>query len=78
MTSLRVNFTIPEDVAFMLKAHVSKRRRSAFVAAAIRDRLYQLEQDRLRETLIEGYLARRGEDASIGAEWEAASLEDWT
>ena len=78
MTSLRVNFTIPEDVAFMLKAHVRKRRRSAFVAAAIRDRLYQLEQERLRETLIEGYLARRSEDASIGAEWETASLEDWT
>jgi hypothetical protein len=78
MTSLRVNFTIPEDVAFMLKAHVRKRRRSAFVAAAIRDRLYQLEQERLRETLIEGYLARRGEDVSIGAEWETASLEDWT
>jgi metal-responsive CopG/Arc/MetJ family transcriptional regulator len=73
----RINFTIPEDLALMLKARVSKRKRSAFVAAAIRDRLHQLEQERLRETLVEGYLARRGEDASISAEWEAASLERW-
>ena len=73
----RVNFTIPEDLALMLKAHVGKRKRSAFVAAAIRDRLHQLEQERLRETLAEGYLARREEDAGINAEWEVATLEDW-
>ena len=77
MRSVRVNFTIPEDVALMLKAHVSERKRSAFVAAAIHGRLCQLEQERLRQTLIEGYLARRGEDASVSAEWEAASLEGW-
>ena len=61
----------------MLKAHVSKRKRSAFVTAAIRDRLQEPEQERLRETLAEGYLARREEDAGVNAEWEAASLEDW-
>jgi hypothetical protein len=77
MKSIRVNFTIPEDLALMLKTHVSDRKRSAFVGAAIQERLYQLEQDRLRQRLIEGYVARRGEDASISAEWEAVSLEGW-
>jgi metal-responsive CopG/Arc/MetJ family transcriptional regulator len=73
----RLNFTIPEDVATMLKARVSKRKRSAFVVAAIRDRLQQLEEERLREALVEGYLARRDEDASTTAEWEAISMEKW-
>jgi hypothetical protein len=77
MKSSRVNFTIPEDVATMLKAHVSERKRSAFVAAAISDRLRQLEEERLRETLAEGYRARREEGAGINAEWEVATLEDW-
>jgi metal-responsive CopG/Arc/MetJ family transcriptional regulator len=73
----RLNFTIPEDVATMLKARVSKRKRSAFVVAAIRDRLQQLEEERLREALVEGYLARREEDANTGVEWEAVDTENW-
>jgi metal-responsive CopG/Arc/MetJ family transcriptional regulator len=77
MRSLRVNFTIPEDLASMLKAHVSERKRSAFVASAIRDRLLELEQERLRKTLIEGYAARRSEDKGITEEWEPGSPEDW-
>ena len=77
MRSLRVNFTIPEDLASKLKAHVGERKRSAFVAAAIRDRLLELEQERLRKALIEGYVARRSEDKGISEEWETASLEDW-
>ena len=77
MRSLRVNFTIPEDLASMLKAHVGERKRSAFVAAAIRDRLLELEQERLRKTLIEGYAARRSEDKGISEEWETATLKDW-
>ena len=61
----------------MLKAHVNKRRRSVFVTAAIREKLQELEPERLRETLAEGHLARREEDAGINAEWEVATLEDW-
>ena len=61
----------------MLKAHVNKRQRSAFVTAVIREKLQELEPERLRGALVEGYLARREEDAGVNAEWEAASLEDW-
>lgn len=77
MRTLKLNFTIPEDTAAMLKAHVNERRRSAFVAAAIHERLRQLEQQELRETLREGYLARRDEDAKINSEWESSTLEGW-
>ena len=41
----RLSLTIPEDVALMLKAHVSKRERSAFVTAAIREKLQELEPE---------------------------------
>lgn len=77
MKALRLNFTIPEDTAMALKSRVRQRQRSAFVAAAIREKLSQVEQEELTRLLIEGYQARRQEGIEINAEWEAATLENW-
>ena len=77
MRTLKVNFTIPEDVAQALRSRVGPRRRSAFVAAAVAEKLKELEEEQLKQDLIEGYGARREEDAGINKEWEAATLENW-
>ena len=77
MRVVKLNFTIPEDVAAMLKDRIGKRGRSAFVGAIIRDSLNQLEQEQLKQALIEGYLARRAEDAEVSREWDAPTLEGW-
>ena len=77
MQTLKVNFTIPEDVIGMLKAYVGERQRSSFVAAAIREKLIHLEREQLRQALIEGYLAQREEDLALNKEWESATLESW-
>ena len=77
MKALKMNFTVPEDIVAKLKTRVSERKRSAFVAAAIREKLNQQEEEELDQALIEGYLARREEDAKINREWEAATLEGW-
>ncbi len=77
MKTLKVNFTIPEDVAAELRSRVSKRRRSAFVAAAVTQKLKELEEEQLRKELIEGYQATREEDMTINREWESATLEKW-
>ena len=47
MKTLKLNFTVPEDVAEALKTRVEKRKRSAFVTEAVRARLKELEQDQL-------------------------------
>lgn len=39
MKTLKLNFTVPEDVVEELKAHVNKRKRSAFVTEALRNKL---------------------------------------
>ncbi len=72
--NLKLNFTIPEEIATRLKANVGERKRSSFVAAAISERLKQLEDEQLKE----GYLATREEDAALNEEWESATLEGWT
>ena len=77
MKTLKVNFTIPEDVVATLKDRIDERMRSAFVTAAILDKLNQLEQEQLRRTLMEGYLARREEDVEINREWERSTMEGW-
>lgn len=77
MKTLKLNFTVPEDVAEALRARVSRRKRSAFVAAAVADKLKELEQEQLRQSLVEGYQARRAEDAEVNQEWEGATLEEW-
>jgi hypothetical protein len=77
MKTLKLNFTVPEDVAEALKARVSRRKRSAFVAAAVADKLKELEQEQLRLSMIEGYQARQAEDSEVNQDWERATLEEW-
>ncbi len=77
MKTLKLNFTIPEDVAQALKERVAKQKRSAFVTTAVLDKLKELEKEQLKQSLIEGYQARREEAAKINREWEAVTLKGW-
>ncbi len=77
MKTLKLNFTIPEDIVTTLRARVAERKRSAFAAAAILAKLNELEQEQLNQTLMEGYLARRQEDVEVNREWERPTLEGW-
>ena len=73
MRTLKLNFTIPEDVAEALRNRVQQRRRSAFVTAALVEKLKKLEE----EELIEGYQSRNVEDTDINKEWENLTLLRW-
>lgn len=73
----RLNFTVPQDVVEMLRQQVSNRKRSSFVADAIREKLVRLESEQLKKDLIEGYTIRREEDSNINSAFEHATLEKW-
>jgi len=77
MKTLKVNFTIPEDIVQALNSRVERRRRSAFVTMAVRDKLRQVEQEELINRLVEGYRVLAEEDAAEEHEWETGSLEGW-
>jgi hypothetical protein len=76
MKTLKLNFTVPEDIAEALRTQVSKRKRSAFVSEAVSARLKQLEEEKLKQLLIEGYKAREKEDAELDKEMEFATFEN--
>lgn len=77
MKNLKLNFTIPDDVAEALRSRVGRRKRSAFIAAAVKEKLQQLEHEQLLQSLVEGYQTRRATDAEVNQVWEEAILEEW-
>lgn len=77
MKTTKLNFTVPEDIAETLRARISRRKRSAFVAAALLGKLKELEQEQLVQELKEGYQATAVEDEGINREWQSATLQGW-
>ncbi len=75
--TLKLNFTVPEDVVKALKSRVGKRQRSAFVTEAVREKLQEMERAVLVREMREGYQARCDENAALDKEWEAGTLENW-
>ncbi|MFQ5874207.1 MAG: hypothetical protein ACE5JL_10455 [Dehalococcoidia bacterium] len=75
MNTLKLNFTIPKDVDDKLRELVGKRQRSAFVAEAVREKLKEIEREKLERALTEAYIERREEDMELYREWEAVMLE---
>ena len=73
----KMTFTIPEEVADQLKRLVARSRRSAFVSRGLREKLNQLEEAQLSQTLIEAYIERYDEDNALNEEWEHPTLEGW-
>ncbi len=78
MRAIRLNFTIPEEIAERLREKVAERGRSAFIVEAIKERLDQMEREQFRLFMAEGYCVRREEDREMNQEWEAATLEKWS
>ncbi len=78
MRTIRLNFTIPEEIAERLREKIAERGRSAFIAEAIKERLDEMEREQFRLLMAEGYRVRREEDREMDQEWEAATLENWS
>ena len=75
--NVKMTFTIPHEIAQRLKDAVAERRRSAFVATALGQKLEEVQEKRIRESLIQGYIERYDEDKRINEEWELATIESW-
>jgi metal-responsive CopG/Arc/MetJ family transcriptional regulator len=77
MNTVRLNVTLPEDVAHKLDTLVGSRKKSRFIAETIEEKLTELEHRALAQRLEEGYKATRKEDLSIAKEFESVDLEAW-
>jgi metal-responsive CopG/Arc/MetJ family transcriptional regulator len=77
VTSVRMNITLPKDLANELDAFASPREKSRFIAESLRDRLSRLRREKLEKDLEAGYRARAQEARSLAKEFENVDLEGW-
>lgn len=74
---VRLNITLPFSIAEELNQITVSRKRSQFVAEAIRLRIMQLKDKKLKALLGEGYQAEKKEGLKITKEFEAVDFENW-
>jgi metal-responsive CopG/Arc/MetJ family transcriptional regulator len=77
MNSTRLNIVLPDALIREIDQVAGRRKRSQFIADAVKRRIIDLEKDRLRREMAEGYRAARQEDEELTKEFEAADLEGW-
>ncbi|VVB88809.1 Uncharacterised protein [uncultured archaeon] len=70
MNTVRVNITLPLEVAEMLK---NVKNKSSFITEAIRERVEREKKANLIKELSEGYKVRKKEDKELSLEWDITS-----
>lgn len=77
MSVVRMNITIPEDLFHKLNKFVGSRKKSQFIAQALKEGIEKIQYKELQRALEEGYRARKQESHSIAKEFESVDLEGW-
>lgn len=77
MSSSRLNIVLPDALIRQIDQLAGRRKRSQFIADAVKRQIVQMEKERLRRVLAEGYRATRHEDEGLTSEFEASDLEGW-
>ncbi len=74
---VRLNITLPEDLANQLEEVAGPGQKSRFIAETLQRRVQEIKQRALQELLAEGYKARKEEASSLAKEFESVDLEGW-
>jgi len=74
---VRLNITLPLSIAKELYQYSEPRKRSLFVAEAIKLRILQLKQEKMKKLLTEGYKETKNESLEITKEFESIDIENW-
>jgi metal-responsive CopG/Arc/MetJ family transcriptional regulator len=75
--NVRLNITLPRELAHALDRLTGPRKRSGFIAEALRQRIEQMEKQELEKILEEGYRSANQENLTLAKEFEAIDLEGW-
>ena len=77
MDTVRLNITMPNNLAAKMNSLIKPRQRSRFIADAVQQKISQLEELTLQKQLEEGYKVRRKESLTITKEFEDLDLRGW-
>ena len=74
---VRMNITLPKDLAASLDEMAGQRKRSQFIAQELRMMIEQVKKKEMDLQLTEGYCARKDENLKIAEAFEPFDLEGW-
>lgn len=77
MNTVRMNITIPEQLARKLDRLVSPRKKSKFIVESLEECIHRREREALKAKLKEGYKLRRNEGLRLAEEFRPVDLEGW-
>lgn len=66
----RLNITLPEEIIITLKKNIGEREVNNFISEAVKSKFKELEENKLKTELIEGYKATKKEDMKLHKEFE--------
>ena len=77
MSVVRINITLPEELAQQLDKLIGPRKKSHFITETLKEKIQRIQNEELQKMLEEGYKARKQESQSITEEFASADLEGW-
>jgi metal-responsive CopG/Arc/MetJ family transcriptional regulator len=77
MASVRMNITLPEELAHELDELVGPKKKSKFIFDAVKRRIQEIRQQELERRLEDGYKDERKESHFLAKEFESIDLEGW-
>jgi metal-responsive CopG/Arc/MetJ family transcriptional regulator len=75
--TVRLNITLPKGLVQAMNRVAEPRKRSRFIAEAVRQKIEQNDKEALEKLLVEGYRAAAKESLALTKEFESADLEGW-
>ena len=77
MNTVRLNITLPKEIEQELDKLVGPRKKSSFIADALKERIEKIKNKKLERLLEEGYKSTEKESRAIAKEFELNDLEGW-
>ena len=74
---IRMNITLPKDLATSLDEMAGPRKRSQFIAQALRMMIDQVKKREMDLQLTEGYRAGKEENLKVAEAFEPFDVEGW-
>ena len=74
---VRMNITLPKDLAASLDEMAGPRKRSQFIVQALQMMIDQLKNKQLDLQLTEGYCSRKEENLKVAEAFEPFDVEGW-
>jgi len=77
MDTIRLNVTLPRELAIKLDSLAGPKGKSSFIAESLRQAMAALEEQKLKNLLQEGYQNTRAEGLALAKEFESVDLAGW-